>query len=70
MPNKPAAGQINANVRMPRHLWDNAGQVAAAQGTDRGTEVRNFLRWWTGEPDAKLPTPAVRAATDEAADEA
>lgn len=65
MPNQPAAGQVSPNVRMPRPLWENAGAVASAQGTDRGTVIKQFLRWYTGEPGAELPSPATREAEAE-----
>lgn len=66
MPNQPAEGQVTPNLRMPRELWDNAGQVATAQGTNRGTVIKQFLRWYTGEPGIELPEPATRKETDHA----
>jgi hypothetical protein len=60
MPNQPAEGQVSPKVRMPRELWENAGAVTSAQGTDRATVIKAFLRWYTGEPKAELPAPAVR----------
>ncbi|HET6291035.1 MAG TPA: hypothetical protein VFG15_30360 [Amycolatopsis sp.] len=60
MPNQPAPGQVSPKVRMPRELWEAAGRVAAAQGTDRGAVVRDFLRWYTGESGVMLPVRAER----------
>jgi hypothetical protein len=66
MPNQPAEGQVTPNLRMPKALWENAGEVAQAQGTNRGAVIKQFLRWYTGEPDAQLPEPATRKETDHA----
>jgi hypothetical protein len=64
MPNQPAEGQVSPKVRMPQELWENAGQVAAAQGTDRGTVIKAFLRWYIGELNAQLPEPATRTTKE------
>ena len=40
--------------------------VAAAQGTDRGTVIKAFLRWYIGELNAQLPEPATRKETPDA----
>lgn len=49
---------------MPKELWESAGQIAAAQGTDRGTVIKAFLRWYIGELNAQLPTPASRVTKE------
>lgn len=57
MPNAPAPGQVSRPIRMPAYLWQLAGEVTTANGTDRGTVIREFLRWYVGEEGAELPTP-------------
>jgi antitoxin component of RelBE/YafQ-DinJ toxin-antitoxin module len=64
MPNQPAT--FNKTVRVEQDLWDRAGQVATAQGLTRAAVVNAFLRWYVGELDAQLPTPATRKETDHA----
>ncbi|WP_020658380.1 hypothetical protein [Amycolatopsis benzoatilytica] len=61
MPNQPAT--FNKTVRVDGDLWDRAGQIATVQGTTRAGVINAFLRWYTGDPTAKLPTPATRAGT-------
>jgi hypothetical protein len=36
-------------------LWERFGVAARAAGTDRTALVREFIRWYLREPDAKLP---------------
>jgi ferritin len=64
MPNQPAT--FNKTVRVEQKLWEHAGAVAAAQSTTRAAVVNAFLRWYVGELDAQLPTPATRKETDHA----
>ncbi|WP_125673643.1 hypothetical protein [Amycolatopsis sp. WAC 04182] len=63
MPNKRAEGLVMARVWLPEDVWKNAGAVAEASGTDRSKAVLAFLRWYTAEPGAELPTPAERTET-------
>lgn len=53
MPNKPATQ--HRSVRVDDELWTKADQVATAAGTDRGTVIKAFLRWYVREPGATLP---------------
>lgn len=64
MPNQPAT--FNKTVRVEQDLWDRAGAVAKAQGATRASVVNAFLRWYVGELDAQLPTPAERKEADHA----
>ena len=64
MANQRADDKFPGRVWAPRDLWLRAGEVAGAQGTDRGSEIIRFLRWYVGEKDAKLPTPASRPEPD------
>ena len=66
MPNQRDPSKFGARVWVPRELWDNAGQITAAQGTDRSEAITQFLRWLTGEPGAELPEPATRKEPDHA----
>jgi hypothetical protein len=61
MPNQRAAGLHKAQVWVPLELWELAGEVAKGQGLDRGKVLSAFLRWYVGEEEAELPTPARRA---------
>ncbi|MFF4600571.1 hypothetical protein [Amycolatopsis sp. NPDC001319] len=45
------------SVRVDDDLWERAREATAANGTDRGTIIRGFLRWYVGDDDAELPTP-------------
>ena len=58
MPNQPAT--FNKTVRIEQDLWDRAGEVAAAQDSTRAAVINQFLRWYIGEPGARLPTSAQR----------
>lgn len=59
MPNQPKTP--TRPIRVPDELWALAGQVAAAQGSDRTKAILAFLRWYVGETGAELPRPASRA---------
>jgi len=65
MANQRDADKFPGRVWAPRGLWQKAGEVATAQGTDRTAEIIRFLRWYVGEKDAELPTPASRPESDE-----
>jgi metal-responsive CopG/Arc/MetJ family transcriptional regulator len=36
-------------------MWERFGEAAQQAGTDRSTLVREFVRWYLRESDAKLP---------------
>jgi hypothetical protein len=40
---------------MPEDLWRAFGELAAANGTDRSALIRDWVRWYLGQPDAKAP---------------
>lgn len=44
-------GADNITVRMSHDLWERFGEVA----DNRSTVVRDFVRWYTREPGAKMP---------------
>lgn len=61
MANQRAEDAFKANFWTTRDLWTLFGNVTSAEGIDRTKDLINFMRWRTGDPDAKLPTPATRA---------
>jgi hypothetical protein len=36
-------------------LWHRFGEAARAAGTDRSSVLREFIRWYVRDPDAKPP---------------
>lgn len=42
-------------IRIEKDLWDQFGAACAAADTDRSAVLREFIRWYIGEPDAALP---------------
>lgn len=45
----------NRNVRFELELWTRLGEAAALAGYDRSGVLRQFARWYVGEPGALLP---------------
>lgn len=66
MPGQRATNKIRHYVWLDADLWDDAGTVTAPQGLSRTEAIAVYFRWLTGDPDAVLPTPAVRATEAEA----
>lgn len=52
----PGKGTRNRTIRVDADLWNRAGDAATDAGTDRATVIKDFLRWYVGEPDAALPS--------------
>lgn len=50
-----ADGARNRNVRFDLDLWTKLGEAAALVGYDRSGVLRQFARWYVGEPGAVLP---------------
>lgn len=48
-------GTTRHTIRMDDELWKRLGEAAERAGTDRSTLLREFARWWLGDPAAKLP---------------
>jgi hypothetical protein len=40
---------------IPGDLWDAFEQATGRAGTDRSAELRAFMAWYVGRPDAELP---------------
>lgn len=51
----PGKGTANRTIRVDADLWNRAGEEASKAGTDRATVIKEFLRWYVADPDAKLP---------------
>ena len=41
--------------RLAEALWDTFGEAAKKAGTDRGTLLREFVKWYIRLPGAKMP---------------
>ncbi|HEY9473132.1 MAG TPA: hypothetical protein VIS06_04685 [Mycobacteriales bacterium] len=54
MPNAPKTPV--QGFRLDRDLWDRFGEVTGNSGTDRTAVIRDFIRWYVGEPGVKRPT--------------
>jgi hypothetical protein len=53
MPNSP--GTQHRSVRVSDEDWGDLDTAARAEGTDRGTLIKQFIRWYLRRPGAKLP---------------
>lgn len=49
-------------VRIPNLLWMKFGEVAGTRG--RSAVLIEFIRWYVGEPKAKLPKPPKKPAAE------
>lgn len=45
-------GTARQTIRVDESLWQRFGALA---DPDRSTVLREFIRWYVGEPDAKAP---------------
>jgi len=48
----PGRGTTKSGIRVPEDLWRRFGELAEP---DRSTVLREFIRWYVREPDAKPP---------------
>lgn len=48
-------GTAKRTIRVDADLWNRFATRAAKAGTDRTTALRDFIRWYVGEPAAELP---------------
>lgn len=51
----PGRGTPKVTLRVPDDLWLRFGQATAEAGTDRATALREFIRWYVHEAEAKAP---------------
>lgn len=42
-------------IRVDADLWNDFGQAATTNGTDRSAALRAFMAWYARRPGAKLP---------------
>jgi len=53
MPNQPATQ--HRSVRISDEDWADLDAAAKSAATDRGTLIKQFIRWYLGRPGAELP---------------
>jgi len=53
VPNKPKTQ--HRSVRVPDGDWTDLATVTTSVGSDRGTVIKQFIRWYLRRPGAKLP---------------
>ena len=70
MPNKP--GTQHRSVRISDEDWDDLDAATGTVRSDRGTIIKEFIRWYLRRPGAKLPErpPAASWAPRKAGREA
>lgn len=57
MTGKSGRGTARQTIRVEEALWERFGEAAsrADGGKDRSQLLREFMRWYSGDTDAKLP---------------
>jgi hypothetical protein len=53
VPNKP--GTQHRSVRISDEDWADLDTATTSAGADRGTIIKQFIRWYLRRPGAKLP---------------
>jgi hypothetical protein len=53
VPNKP--GTQHRSVRVSDDDWGDFDEAAKREDTDRGTVIKQFIRWYLRRPGARLP---------------
>ena len=53
VPNKP--GTQHRSVRISDEDWDDLEAATGSFCSDRGTVIKQFIRWYLRRPGAKLP---------------
>lgn len=51
-------------IRMEKALWDALGPAALANGHDRSSLIKQFVRWYLSVPGAQLPQRPDRPTED------
>lgn len=51
----PGRGTPRQAIRIPDELWRRFGTAAQAAGMDRAVLIREFVRWFVRDADARLP---------------
>jgi len=52
---KSGRGTARQTIRADPELWERFGAACEAAGMDRSAVLRDFMRWYAREPEAKLP---------------
>jgi hypothetical protein len=52
---KSGRGTARQTIRVDEALWDRFAEVATLDETDRSAVLREFIRWYIGEPGADMP---------------
>jgi hypothetical protein len=55
MTGRSGRGTPRQTIRVDEDLWVKFGELTAAEGLDRSSVLRNFIRWYIGQPGAKPP---------------
>ena len=63
VPNRPLTQ--HRSVRIPDDDWADLDDATKAVGSDRGTLIKEFIRWYLRRPGAKLPERPPRKPADE-----
>jgi hypothetical protein len=50
MTSRSGRGTPRQTIRIDEELWIRFGGLAATQGTDRSTLLRDFVRWYIRQP--------------------
>jgi hypothetical protein len=48
-------GTARQTIRIDEATWERFGNASAAAGADRSAVLRDFIRWYVGEPGTALP---------------
>jgi hypothetical protein len=51
----PTRGTPTRPIRIEATLWEQFGAATGSAGADRSAVLRDFIRWYVGEPGAKTP---------------
>jgi hypothetical protein len=60
----PSKGTQHRSVRVSDADWADLETATKAVGSDRGTVIKEFIRWYLRRPGAELPEPPERKADD------
>jgi hypothetical protein len=67
MPNSPRTQ--HRSVRVPDADWADLDAATKSIGSDRGTVIKEFIRWYLRRPGAEMPERPERPGRQKAADE-
>jgi len=51
----PTRGTPTRPIRIDAVLWERFGAAAGIVGLDRSAVLRDFIRWYVGDVDVKMP---------------